>query len=283
MPNSFDYRGGTISYAISPIKSTKSAVPLVLLHGLGASAAQWSFALGDLCADRPVILIDLPGHGHSPMTKTATNGSFADFRDLVTELVTSLGTRQVDIGGISMGAGVAMAVAMAAPHMVRSILVVRPAWLNAPNPDNLAIIARIGGWLTKGGVSGALEALENDPEYAFIAEETPLAAASLVQAITRPNAERYSPVLSAMVSDAPFKRLADLRNLNKPIMVATCNADALHPVSAARIIANSVPCSTFEMLPPRYLEPVAHEAALIAAIRNFLTELSDHTNSKSTA
>lgn len=276
---SFAYRGGEISYSITKAEKSKTP-PIVLLHGLGASAFQWQFAVEPLRATRSVVLVDLPGHGKSALPEDLDQINFDGFCDIIIVLIEALNLPQVDVCGISMGSALAMKVATRAPSLVRSVLAIRPAWLDIASPTNLSIIARIGALLEADGVNGAKASLADDPEYRFINDEAPLAAASLMQAINRENAVAYAPVLRAMVADAPFERLADLRSLSKPVLVAACHADALHPMNTAKIIANSVRHATFEILPPRYLEPAEHQEALLKAMQQFLSIQSQSISSE---
>jgi pimeloyl-ACP methyl ester carboxylesterase len=40
-------------------------LPVVLLHGTGATAGDWDAIAARLCADRPVFAVDLRGHGEN--------------------------------------------------------------------------------------------------------------------------------------------------------------------------------------------------------------------------
>jgi pimeloyl-ACP methyl ester carboxylesterase len=92
-------------------------VPVVLLHGLGDTAATWSPFAESL--DRPTIAFDLRGHGSSPRcTEYTVDSMVAD----VLAALGALGGEPVDLAGHSMGGHVASQVALRAPDLVRRLV-----------------------------------------------------------------------------------------------------------------------------------------------------------------
>ncbi|MFI1993575.1 alpha/beta fold hydrolase [Actinoplanes sp. NPDC020271] len=104
-----------------------SGPPLLLIHGIGSRRQVWSPILDLLAPHREVIAIDLPGFGTSPLwppLPTADNtthraapgqasrrvvpGSVPHLADLVESFLDSLGLGAVDVGGSSMGGGIAL-------------------------------------------------------------------------------------------------------------------------------------------------------------------------------
>src|SRR5215831_17374489 len=78
--------------------------PVVLLHALGRSAADWVEVAAGLASDFRVIVPDLRGHGRSPRPGTY---SFALMRDDVCALLDRLRVTRVSLVGHSMGGTVA--------------------------------------------------------------------------------------------------------------------------------------------------------------------------------
>jgi pyruvate dehydrogenase E2 component (dihydrolipoamide acetyltransferase) len=100
---------------------------VVLLHGFGGDKDTWLFNLEALAEGRTVYALDLPGHGESD--KRVADGSVAGLATTVAGFLDALGMDTVDLVGHSMGAAVAMAVAVAAPGRVRSLALLAPAGL----------------------------------------------------------------------------------------------------------------------------------------------------------
>jgi pyruvate dehydrogenase E2 component (dihydrolipoamide acetyltransferase) len=99
----------------------------VLLHGFGGDKDTWLFNLETLAEGRTVYALDLPGHGESD--KRVTDGSVQGLAATVLGFLDALGIEEADLVGHSMGAAVAMAVAVSAPTRVRSLALLAPAGL----------------------------------------------------------------------------------------------------------------------------------------------------------
>lgn len=108
--------------------------PLVLIHGLGGSAAIWEPVLGLLAPHRDVIAVDLPGFGASPpLDGDGTHSAAGLARELASHLAT-LGVERPHAAGNSLGAWVALE--LAADGRAASVCGISPAglWLNALGP-----------------------------------------------------------------------------------------------------------------------------------------------------
>lgn len=105
--------------------------PLVLVHGLGTTQRIWSLVVRALAADRRVITLDLPGFGDS-----APAGDGFELPDVVERVARALAARGVrapfDLVGHSLGGAVALTLAVRRPRLVRRLVLVAPAGLQAP-------------------------------------------------------------------------------------------------------------------------------------------------------
>ncbi|MFI4973998.1 MAG: acetoin dehydrogenase dihydrolipoyllysine-residue acetyltransferase subunit [Caulobacterales bacterium] len=102
-------------------------VPIVLLHGFGADLNNWLFNVEPLSAAAPVIAIDLPGHGAS--SKDVGDGSLESLAAAVGQALGALGIEQAHLVGHSLGAAVAMRLALDSPGLARSLTLIAPAGL----------------------------------------------------------------------------------------------------------------------------------------------------------
>jgi len=113
---------------------------VVLLHGLGSCAADWAGQTAVLEPRYRVVCVDLPGHGASPLRPGGlTVESIA--HDVVT-LLDELSGEAVHIVGLSLGACVALRLALEAPWRVRTLTLVNGfARLQPRGPGDLARLA----------------------------------------------------------------------------------------------------------------------------------------------
>jgi len=101
--------------------------PLVLLHGaLSTTSVDFVAVLPSLAKTRQVIAVEQQAHGHTadidrPLT---TKAMAAD----TVALLRQLGIEQADLFGYSMGAGIALQIALEHPDLVRKLAVASAAY-----------------------------------------------------------------------------------------------------------------------------------------------------------
>jgi len=108
---------------------------LVLLHGGGQNAHTWDTVA--LALGRPLIAVDLPGHGHSDGPREATDQMAANADD-VAMVVEALAPEAKAIVGMSAGGITALALAERHAALVRKLVLVDIL----PNPEP-AMVKRI--------------------------------------------------------------------------------------------------------------------------------------------
>lgn len=256
---------------------------LVFMHGLAADRHQADRCLDALHGFR-VITLDLPGHGASPLSpRRPFEGqvSFRSYAEAVADLLSSLGVTTATVGGISMGAGVALSLAMSAPELVNGLLLIRPAWVDGPARPHLDLLADIGGWIADGGAAAARQQLVADRRFVEMNSSTPMCASGLIETIARPHVTAAPAVLAAIVDDRPYQSAVALGQCRVPALVVSGEHDPLHPRWVADEIEASLPNATGHIVPPRYLQPERHQRAVADAISSFLGEhiespMNDH-------
>jgi pimeloyl-ACP methyl ester carboxylesterase len=90
--------------------------PVVLIHGLGSSAADWAFQAPALQDRFRLIVPDLPGCGHSAAPDHAY--SVPAWADATWRLLDALGVTEPNLIGFSMGGAVALEMALERPGRV---------------------------------------------------------------------------------------------------------------------------------------------------------------------
>ena len=93
--------------------------PLLLLHGFTGSRAAFAHLRERLARYASVVAVDLPGHGESPFDEDTT---FASTLGALVALLDALGLQQVDVAGYSLGARVALGLAVESGARVRRLV-----------------------------------------------------------------------------------------------------------------------------------------------------------------
>ena len=251
-----------ISYQLSG-----QGFPLIFLHGLGASRLQTIQALRSL-SNTQLIAPDFRAHGESLYEKDEL--SFNQFADDVISILDKLDLEKVDIGGLSMGAGVTLNIALSYPERINRMVILRPSWLDYKQPSHLKLVADVGRWIQHEGIKSASQKLEADRSFQILKKSNLAVALSIASLFQRPQAQSGAAVLYRMWEDCPFDSLDKLTSLKHRALVLYTTLDDLHPISIAKAIAEKLPNVQQAELPPRYLEPLAYEQALVAKIHAFL-------------
>ena len=102
--------------------------PVILIHGLGAAATNWTELAPLLARRRTVLAPDLPGHGHSePLDEVRGLTSYAEH---VGRLAERLGLLPAAVVGHSLGGVVSLRLAAARPADVRALALVCAAGIH---------------------------------------------------------------------------------------------------------------------------------------------------------
>ena len=126
--------------------------PLLLLHGLGASGADWAYQVRALEGHARLIVPDLPGCGHSGAL--GADSSVEGFAAALWALVDELNLPQVSIAGFSLGGAVALEMALQRPAAVPRLALINSLasyridhwtkWLEARVPAVLVSLLGMG-------------------------------------------------------------------------------------------------------------------------------------------
>lgn len=129
------------------------SLPVIVLHGWGASIDAVGSILGGLGAELQTVAVDLPGFGGSP--PPSGGWSVDRYAKLVVELADHLGIERFHVFGHSFGARIALKLAAAHPNRVDRVLLTgaagikprrRPAYYAKVAAAKLGrVVAAVGG------------------------------------------------------------------------------------------------------------------------------------------
>jgi pimeloyl-ACP methyl ester carboxylesterase len=272
-------------------------VTTLLLHGLGADRRQPLDLFGPVLdpAER-VVAVDVRAHGASDLI--GSPGDFAIDR-LATEVAAFVRATDPSAGsagggaapgrvdasgragdaapftviGISMGAALALRIAMLGLLPVERAVFVRPSFDDRSLPPNLRIFPVIGQLLHDAGPGGAAQFRESS-HYRRFEQTTPVGARALLGQFTAPRAAERAVRLVEVPRNRAFANDAELAQLGARgirSLVVAAPRDPVHPLELGERWAGALG-ATLERLPARDDGQAAQTAALRGAVAGWLAD-----------
>ena len=243
--------------------------PLLFMHGLGADRRQTTSALSDLDGIQ-VIAPDFRAHGDSIYT-TDEVLNFNQFADDAIAVLDELGIDKCHVGGLSMGSGVTLNLALRYPERVDKIIILRPSWPDQCEPEHLKLVADAGSFIKESGLEVGESQLEALQAYQDLLESNDKVALSINGVYKRPQALEAASVLYKMWQDRPFDALEKLSSVSNEALVLYTTRDDLHPVAVAEAIHGALPASRgLKELAPRYYDNALYTEQLRAEVQHFI-------------
>ena len=222
-----EYGAGDAWVVLLPAELTPRRMQQPLAHALAAEGLH-------------VVTLDLLGHGRSDRPDDPHAYSVTEFAEQVVALLDHLGAPQAVIGGVSLGANVALEVAAVEPDRVRGLIVEAPILDNGVEasivvfgpllltarflPLSVAVLRRLTRPVPRGIV----------PFWAGVALDT---------------CDQRAGALAAMLHGLFFGRAApsskERRRIRVPALVVGHPFDPLRPMADAVTLADELPKGTF--------------------------------------
>lgn len=253
----------TINYTISG-----EGFPFIFQHGLGSNLAQAQSLLGGL-EKVQLITMDCPGHGDTPL-RVGNPPSFDYYADEVIRLMDHLKIEKAIFGGISMGAGISMNIALRYPKKVAGLVLVRPAWLEEKHPDNLRILKAAAKLI---GKRGGKAKFEKNSDYQQIKGHWRTAASSVMGVFSDTQQTAIPVVLKSMVSDSPYRSKKDLAKIKQPCLILGNDDDPLHPYEMAQDIHKGIKKSQLVKVTSRYIANREHKKEVNHAVSKLIDKI----------
>jgi pimeloyl-ACP methyl ester carboxylesterase len=252
--------------------------PIVCVHGLGGSSADWQLLAPLLAVDRRVLALDLPGFGSSPLG--GRSATIERLRALLDRFLHDyVGERAILLGN-SMGGMLALLQAVRCPASVDRLVLLGPvvptSVLRIPHPLTVLqfviyALPPMGEWYLRGRrrhvppaelVEATLAYLAADPDRIprrVVDERTALAR----QRVGDPTGDRAflaaaRSLLRMLATPRTYRRALD--RIDAPVLVVHGDRDRLVSVRAIRADAAARPQWTVALL-----DDVGHVPQLEAA------------------
>lgn len=245
-------------------------------HGLGGDAAQPQALVPVRPCERRLTL-ECRGHGRSELGPRRQL-RFSQFADDLRVALRESGIKRAVLGGISMGAAVACAVA-AEPEDLRieGLVLVRPAWATGPMTEPArTLYAHLAAVLEQHkDPAEARAAFAGLPTVKEVARTAPAAHASLLGHFDeRPR--DFLELCRRLPGDTPVNQ-RDLVQLRVPALVVCTERDPVHPTRVAEQLADALPQARLVRVPSKSEDPGKHQARANHAVEAFLRQVRSGT------
>jgi pimeloyl-ACP methyl ester carboxylesterase len=243
-------------------------LPVIFQHGLGGDEAQVAEVFPDGQGIRRLTL-ECRGQGKSSLGN-ANELSIANFADDVLVFADSRGVDRFIIGGISMGAAIALRIAIRHPKRVTALILARPAWLWNAAPENMKPFVEVASYLQQRTVND----FETSATAQRLAREAPDNLLSLKKFFAVKDRSATATLLEAIAADGPDVSEAEVRSISAPTLVLGHKIDVVHPLEFAQTLATMIAGSQFAEITPKATDKPKHVAEFRKAVAQFLSSNS---------
>jgi pimeloyl-ACP methyl ester carboxylesterase len=249
-----------------------SGLPVVFQHGLGGDEAQVAevFPYG---GGLRRLTVECRGHGES-MADDAGNYSIATFADDVLAFADARGVERFVVGGISMGAAIALRIAARHRERVIGLVLARPAWLWDVAPANMLPYDEIAEHLRIPDARQARAAFAGSATAARLAREAPGNLDAMRKFLDVEDRAGLAALLLAISRDGPGVREGEARSIAVPTLVIATGMDVAHPMTFAETLAATVPGARLVEITPKASDLPRYVAEFRAALSSFLYDVA---------
>ncbi len=239
-------------------------------HGLCGSAAQTLEAFPD---DTRFRLHTLECRGHGASEAGDVNAiSINTFAQDVAASVEAQNVGPAILGGISMGAAIALHLAVHKPYLVKALVLARPAWLADKAPESMQPNAEVGGLLAQYPPQIAKTRFLTSPTTARLSVLSPDNLKSLLGFFDREPMDVTMALLSRISADGPGVTEKQIRTLSIPTLIIGTHADAIHPMAYAQALHRLIAHSRLVELTPKGVDKAAYITEFRSALLQFFEE-----------
>jgi pimeloyl-ACP methyl ester carboxylesterase len=255
-------------------------IPFVFQHGIGGDVRQPAGLFRPPNGIR-MLCCDARGHGQTQPLGDPSALTFDTFGDDLVAWLDRLGLARAVVGGISMGAGVALNVAVRYPERVAGLVCSRPAWLDGPMPaENVARYAGIARLLRAVGAASdrdqalrcTLADFEASDDYRGLVARSPDTAQSLRGQLTNERAVAAVARLERLPADRPLADLRALAAIRVPVLVLAHRQDPIHRFAFGEKLARAIPRARLVELTPKSIARERHGAEVQNCLDTFLSQ-----------
>ena len=230
------------------------SLTILFLHGLGENLRTWEKIENQLKIPYRLLLVDLPGHGQSPLPRR-TNYSHENLASLLWEFIEDVGAGDLMIVGHSLGGNLALRMAAMRPEKIKGLFLLSPSVFDTrgfPFPrlltNNIFIRPFLNAVIRR--TVRSTKRLTKILQQAVF-DET-VVDEGLIQRIIKPivdNSKSYLTLIYLFRDSSRNRKLPDFRKIQVPVSVINGTEDPWVKPEEARRLVHLLPESELILLP----------------------------------
>ncbi|MBC2084816.1 alpha/beta fold hydrolase [Listeria marthii] len=260
----FKHEGIDFNYEIQG-----AGVPFLFLHGLGDNL---KFAFETFNNDEKIQLISLDQRGHGKSGHDSRKLSYDRLASDALALMDYLGIQHFYVGGLSMGAGVAVNLAVHAENKVMGLILLRSSATNEPmKKEVIEWFNTVSMYLP---IENGFQLFEQDPIFPSIKDTYPKAIDTFKRYFEDDASVNYYKKFIDIPSDSPIKSKSELTNLTIPTLILANNYDVIHPMEYSLFYARNIENASYYELTPKTIDAEKHKLEIDTYINTFIIRSS---------
>jgi len=252
--------------------NASDTIPIVLIHGTGASLHTWEGWVQELKTEHRVVRMDLPAYG---LTGPNPTGDYSQefYAEFIHHFLTKIGVKQCVLGGNSLGGAITWAHALKYPETVRKMILVDAAGYPMQSKSvpiafqmaRIPVVKNLFKYVTPRSV------VESSIKNVYVQKEKVTLA--LVDryfelSLREGNREAFISRIGRGFSDDNY---LNIKTLKMPTLILWGEQDLLIPLHVAEKFHQDLPDDTLVVLKNLGHTPMEEDAAqTVAVVKVFL-------------
>ena len=254
---------------------TERGIPVLWQHGLGADRNQPAEVFPSIEGIRRVTL-ECRGHGASELGDVDAL-SIDQFANDALALLDHLNIARAVIGGISLGAAIALRLAALRPDRVTALVLARPAWVDEPAPEPLRIYRDVAMLIETFGLDEGRRRLDGLDRFRALEAISADSAASMRSFFSRAEPASTIALLERIPTQGPGIARADISRIAIPTLVVGHGQDPVHSLESATTLATLIPHAQLGVITSKSVDRSRYVVEFRQALDDFLRSLGSRT------
>ncbi len=266
--------GMSVHYRVEGL--AQDSIPLILLHGTGASLHTWDGWVNALKTEREIIRLDLPAYGLTGPNPTS-DYSQEFYASFINDFLTKLGVKQCIISGNSLGGSIAWNFAVKYPKKVSKMILVDAGGYPMKS-KSVPIAFQVAGWpliknLFKYVTPRSIVQKSVENVYADKSKVTETLVDRYFELSLREgNRQAFIDRMSEFRNKGIINiKTSQIKDLSMPTLIIWGDKDLLIPLEVGEKFHADLPNDTLVVFKDLGHTPMEEDAAkTVAAVKDFL-------------